>query len=624
MKYRKHIVAVALTATILVTTNGCSLINPHVSWDSVAEAKRKEMAHAKAASKSPEALISIDRSANMEDAVAYADRAIGAYKRGMGDQATLNSMTGVVLIPIAANIIRLGIDGGHSTTITNLTAGAGAGYGVSTWLSNPTRSEIYVAGILAVNCAKEVMLPYYVSDTWMSEFSTALAELTTQGSTLTMQLAQLDALTSALERLTSANDFQVKEAKALADSVASLLAATAVTRQNGVVLKRRLELAGQALVYGVDRIAGEVDKALLSTVPSLTALPGVIASLSPAVDMFRQAPTLAVSDTRTKVDTTVTIGAQSSVREKPVTKMARTALMNIVQEVRKTVTRLASAEGIVRAAVEDFDQPISPSALAQCGVSADDIIKPLRVLPSNSIVMKVGETKSVFLTGGSGQYAAIATGEVKGLTVSQPVPLGEAVRIVTTTETPPSKTNVLVKDVAGQTAIIELTIAAAKQGGTNGDPESNGTSVTTFEKGLGLNDIRQIQTALRICNDPSDLKIDGDLKKNTRAAAKKCPQVGSESLDKDKVNALKDEYLVDGLPKAGRVTMFERQATKPDLMDVYAMLGISPVPASGNLDDWFTKNFRTKLKEFQKKHDGKAEKSNKIGISGLYTKEFPE
>ncbi len=39
---------------------------------------------------------------------------------------------------------------------------------------------------------------------------------------------------------------------------------------------------------------------------------------------------------------------------------------------------------------------------------------------------------------------------------------------------------------------------------------------TTFEKSLGLNDIRQIQTALHICNNPSDLKIDGDLKERYR------------------------------------------------------------------------------------------------------------
>lgn len=283
---------------------------------------------------------------------------------------------------------------------------------------------------------------------------------------------------------------------------------------------------------------------------------------------------------------------------------------------------MVSADGIVRAAVEIFEQPISMAVLKQCGVSENDIIKPLRVLPDNKVTMTAGETTNVFLTGGSGQYAATATGEVKGLTVSQPVPLGEAVRIVTTTETPATETSVLVKDVAGQYAIIQLTIAAAKKQGTDQNSDG-GTTLTAFEQGLGLNEIRQIQTALRICNDADDLAIDGALEKNTRAAAKKCAEVASEILDKGKVKALTDKYLEDGLPKPGRATDFEQKASQSDMKKVYGELEISPTPTSANLDDWFTKDFRTKLSEFQKEYDDKPA-NKKIGISGLYTKDFPE
>jgi hypothetical protein len=585
---------------LMLLTSGCaSLFNPHLRLNPVSNP-------------------------NMSQAITYADEVIDAYRKGMGEQSKLTSWTGVVLIPLAAATIGLGIQGGPTNAITSMAVGGVAAYGLSTWLSSPNRSMVYAEGISAINCAKQVMLPDYVSDTWAQEFSSALTELSTQGEILTTQLAELHALTSALEGLTTAQDPQVEAAKALADSVTRLLADTAVTRQNGFVLKRRLDLAGQTLVFAVDRIAGEVDKVLLKTESSLSALTGIIANLSPAADMFRQVPTPAVAEPQKKAEETIKIGAQSLVDAKPEVRDARTGLKTKAQEVEKTIVSLARAEGTVRAAVENFEQPISTAALKQCGISENDIIKPLRVLPDNEITMTAGETTTVFLTGGSGQYAATATGEVKGLTVSQPVPLGEAVRIATTTETPATETNVLVKDVAGQTAIIALTIGAAKKEGADGGPRDGTTTLTPFEQGLGLDDIRQIQTALRICNDPDDLTIDGVLGENTRAAAKKCSKVASETLDEDKVTALTNEYLVEGLPKPGRVTEFERRASLGDLKDVYDKLEISHL-TSGNENDWFTKEFRTKLKEFQKTHDANpANKDKKIGISGLYTKDFPE
>ena len=143
-------------------------------------------------------------------------------------------------------------------------------------------------------------------------------------------------------------------------------------------------------------------------------------------------------------------------------------------------------------------------------------------MPDNKVTMTAGETTTVLLTGGSGQYAATATEEVKGLNVSQPIPLGEAVRITTTTETPATDTSVWVKDVAGQSAIIELTVTATHKTANNTPVPPAIVTPPTFEMSLGRGEVRQIQTALRICNDPSDLKVDGILGPDTRAAASNC------------------------------------------------------------------------------------------------------
>ena len=598
---RRFLTRLTIFLLVLLGTSGCaSLFNPHLNLE------RGDFQTG---------------GPSMVEAIKYTDDTIAAYRQGMGDQANLSTWTGVVLIPLSAATVALGIQGGHTNAITNLALGGAATYGLSSWLSSPNRSLIYAEGIGAMNCAKQVMLPYYVSKPWMEEFSNALTKLSNQGSTLATQLAKLRALTSTLEGLIpiGANDDQVKKAKALADDVTHLLATTAVTRGNGFVLKRRLELAGQTLVFAVDRIAGEVDKALLSTVPSLTALSGIIASLNPAADMFRQAPTPAVPETQPKDDVPKFLAETD---ESPEVKEARAALSAKVLEVEFTFASLASAEATVSAAVVNFEQPISTAALKQCGVSEKDIIKPLRVQPSNHVTMTAGETKSVFLTGGSGQYAATATGEVKGLTVTQPIPLGEAVQIATTSETPDTTTSVLVKDVAGQSAIIELTITTTDKGGTNGGAGGGSTPGTTFdprtpfEKGLGINRIQHIQTALHICNKSSDIKIDGILGDDTRAAAKKCPEVGSKVFDEDNVKKLTDKYLEDGLPKPGAQTDFEEMAPVPVLQDVYKKVGIQPVPDLNITTNRFSKKFRIELRKFQKAHD--------VGISGLYTKDFPK
>jgi hypothetical protein len=412
---------------VLLTTCGCALFNPHYHSD--ARDKAKESTETATGNGLDNAKNATKTATTMATAVKYADLTISDYRKGMGYQAYLSSFTGVTLIPLAAVTIALGIQGGHTNSVTNLALGGAAVYGGSSWLSSPNRSLIYSAGIQAVNCAKMVMLPYSVDQTWMSNFNTNLNLLTSLGADLTIRR----------DNLQKSSESDDSEAQVLVDNATDLLKSTAVTRQNGYALKRRLELAGQTLVFTVDRIDGEVGKALLSTVPNLEALSGIIAGMGPSADMFRQ--------------------VSQKAEPGPEIKDFQNNLAKTKEGVRNAIIELAKAESIVRGAVDSFDHSIPESVLQQCGVSEKDIIKPIRILPGPKVTITPGVTSTVFLSGGSGKYVIAKTDDIKGLEVSQPVPLGETVRIETTTginEKP--ETKILVKDTAGQTAIIEISI----------------------------------------------------------------------------------------------------------------------------------------------------------------------
>ncbi len=610
--FLKRLAILVLILPLLTGISGCaSLFNPHYS---------------------PLRVTPKGQTATMEEAVTYADNAIDAYRKGVGDQANLSAWTGTALIPLSAVVVGLGTLGGHSNSVTNLALGGAAAYGMSSWLSSPVRSLVYVDGIGALNCAKESMRPWYVSNDWMADFNTAMDNLSTKIPALTHGLSELEALISVLEGMGLAGDPQVKAAKALAKSVTGQLAGVRVTQENGFTLKHRLETAGQALIFAVDRINGEMDKALLSTVPNLTALPSVIASLNPAADMFRQGSAPAEVQTVKAADKANEFHAQSLTRgEATKIKSARNDLNAKVREVKLMATTLAGYEGFVRSAVKKFEQPVSDTLLKQCGVSEEDIVKPLKVLPDTKVTVAAGSSTSIFLFGGSGQYGATLTGEIKGVTVSQPVPLGEVVRIEAGEDTPSAQTHILIKDIAGRSVFVELTITGKggeeDMGSKNGNGQTGtmdtGNKTDLFKQSLGKDTIRQIQTALRICNDPSQLVIDGIIGFNTRNAALICEVTKSSTPDAAGIKVLTDKFIKDGLPKPGPVTKFEKGLLKGDMKEAYTQIGMEITLDTEDLGPWFTEEFRRILQAYQKTSDAGQLKEKQIGISGLLTQEFP-
>ena len=119
-----------------VALSGCSVWNPHVTWTREGGDE-----------------------VTLAQAINYANRAKDAYKVAIGDQAVLTSGLGLGLIPLSAAALGFGIAGGSSDAVTALGLTGAAGYAAGTWLSSKPRQRVYIAGIKAMTCAVDAMIP---------------------------------------------------------------------------------------------------------------------------------------------------------------------------------------------------------------------------------------------------------------------------------------------------------------------------------------------------------------------------------------------------------------------------------------------------------------------------------
>ena len=137
MKFRAATPVLLVCSSLVVS--GCSLLNPHVTWE------RPEKG----------------QPVTLQSAIEYANRAKDAYKEAVGDQALLTNALGTALIPLGAATLGAGIAGVSAEPLAYLALSGAAIYGVGTWLSSGPRQSVYIAGINGITCAVEAILPLH-------------------------------------------------------------------------------------------------------------------------------------------------------------------------------------------------------------------------------------------------------------------------------------------------------------------------------------------------------------------------------------------------------------------------------------------------------------------------------
>lgn len=437
MSFRPFLLRVLMGLTVLAhlaSLPACSLVNPHVTWE-----------------RPPSG------GSTLRDGIDYANSAKDQYKKAVGDQAILANLMGIGLIPLGAAALGLGITDGSGTTIAALGLAGAAAYGTGTWLSSRPRQLIYIAGINAMTCAVEAMLPLAFSDDARKAFTADLAQLNASIGTFRQQVDTVTRLLGQVKKdVPRAGDI-IAETESDLRTAEALLETARTTFASGTQLDREIERAGQMLISAVDRIGAEVDRAITTTIPDIQGLPSIVGGLAQTSAQFTKLPEV----TKGGEQMTGKTEPAKIARDVPVAEERRPVeQLNEAKEQLRTQA-LALGERVRRVAtvVNSVSETKPAATLKQCGVQ--EVVTGVSVQPVGPVEFEKGKaaTKRLVITGGKPPYTAeLLEDPVKGLTVKQPVPFGPRVVIEATTEAPPDTYTLLVTDAAGNTKTVAVRV----------------------------------------------------------------------------------------------------------------------------------------------------------------------
>lgn len=170
-------------------------------------------------------------------------------------------------------------------------AAGAAGLGTGTWLSSRPRQLVYLAGVKAMTCAVDAVLPLDVSADDRRVLRAGLDALGGAIGTTTDRARRVRELLAIVESRwpTDLADLTKETRRDLA-TVETLLQAARSTYTAGVKLEGEVARAGQALIATVDRLGAEVDRQITATLPDPQALSTIVGGLAQVSGQFTKLP----------------------------------------------------------------------------------------------------------------------------------------------------------------------------------------------------------------------------------------------------------------------------------------------------------------------------------------------
>lgn len=460
-------IGVALAVGLL---GGCSLINPHVTWKHPHDPDERTTVERLYKKKAP---IKRTAAATIKDGLDYADRAIVAYKGALGDQSKLTSLTGIALPALSAVALGMAITGVNQDAITGVGLGSATGFVAASWLASRPRKLIYAAGIGAMSCAKEAVIPVYLPADKQRVLNELLigtvvesrddkGQLTRNLDTSKTLRAVLDDLSAKMATLQKAisgrpqNDAGRRAAEEDLANARKVFEDALAVEAGGQKLLVLQSQTGEKLIAAVDRIGGLVDEAIVKTESQLSALPGVIQGLLPLAQQLTKVPA-DILDAEKIQPPAVPKAALAD----PVT-IARSQLAQSARTAQGHANTVAAIVNSIPAANRKLPD------LSACGVDISKIATGLTLFPEGNINLTVGQkaTRRIVLSGGKPSYFAKLLEEpVDGLKVESKTLPGMAF-VEITTEASKLKSegtyHVHITDTAGNTAGVKIVVGKKK------------------------------------------------------------------------------------------------------------------------------------------------------------------
>jgi hypothetical protein len=247
----------------VASLSGCALFNPHVRAPEL-DAFRYSSQGGGEPNRPNKVMFAGDLPAAID--AAEAQRRV--YTNAAEVYSVLRNTTPIVLTGMGATGLYLGITySGDNTTraLTALGIGAASLLGLSTYLDNRPRQQLYYSASLAIGCAITATRP------------------------LLLTQADYDRLVDGLTDLDTAL-FNAEVAGARAIDTTNIIAAARVVQSGGREFRRLVDLGGAELIESVRAIKDKVDAEIAKTTPDIASSTQLIAALGPTATRLVPTP----------------------------------------------------------------------------------------------------------------------------------------------------------------------------------------------------------------------------------------------------------------------------------------------------------------------------------------------
>jgi len=450
---------------------GCSLVDPFVTRKKAAPPPLTE-------------------SVKLTDAFDYAARVKEVYRSALRDQALLQSWLGIGLVPLTAAAIGLGATGTSPNTVLSLGLGGASALGIGTWLYNKPRQLAWVAGLKAVTCAEDAVIPLLPFDGKTLE--TDLTALSTKIPILERQIATVaeiidrfepDFAKLSLSARSAEPQYErlLKDAKDELSSAKSLITSADAAYSAGTDVEHMVSTAGQRLLVAIDKIVDAVDGIIVETQRDPQALSTIISGLGATYKTITTVPEVFKG-----------IGQQAppmkAQGELPVpATLPKTylELSKALGDLRQQSADLSEARRRIAGVVNMISKDAPLKALESCGVKAGDVVTALTVDPAPPFQLAKSASMGFVVKGGVPPYAATIKGPSDGVSVSPAAPPFSVAFSLTASKDAQAGTYVLnLFDSSGQAKSVVVTVdgaSAPKDGPSKTPGGGQATPVTDAE-----------------------------------------------------------------------------------------------------------------------------------------------
>jgi len=421
----------------------------------------------------------------MQRALGLVDQQFDLYEGKVREEYDRQRQVAGSLLFIGAAVLGAAVGSAHRDVILGGALSGALVYQLGSWNTSRARPEIYVEGMKAMACAKGVVAPLRVSDSYLKKVEKQAAE-TSQARDLASR--SFGEVKRWLTFVVAQQPIGQKSA-IVVDAEAALAAFPAVRSQvsetagRATALRQNVGAAGLRLEARVDDIKQLITRALNGTISDLSTLKGAIADLNGLTSVF--APGLKTDTAvRARIDAInarvappVEVNTESGPIDEDLPASRRS--VNPVAELSRALGKLAGNTSLMASRADELahlmEEPgkVQPLQLKKdldgCGI---DVTKGGFRIENGTLLFQAGvqRTSYVPLSGGTTPYrfALLDAPLPKGFDVSMPPGEGSVAVIAGSQVETGASFRIRVYDSTGTGGIVTVTVDGPPPSGGGG------------------------------------------------------------------------------------------------------------------------------------------------------------